>query len=195
MIQRAVLLNAAGFQVVWWAMALGLPRALSVWVAVVALLFMAHHLWQSTHWRHELGVIAASAALGVVVDTSLMQWGQVRVQPVNPEPLAQIQPWWLLLLWMCLGCTLRSSMQWICNWPRVGAVLCAIAGVLSYEAAKGFGLMSWTGVLPDVILAGVWGVCFPVLVLWSNGRLKQRAITQEPSAQPDLNGQSDTAPH
>ena len=50
-------------------------------------------------------------------------------------------------------------------------------------------------VLPDVILAGVWGVCFPVLVLWSNGRLKRSAKGADPLAQPDLNGQSDTAPH
>ena len=194
MIQRAVVINALGFQLVWWAMALGLPQSRFSLIVLVSLAHVALHLRQSADARAEFKAMAASVALGLAVDTALIQWAQVTVHPANPAPLASVQPWWLLLLWICLGCTLRSSMKWICDWPRLGAALCAVAGVLSYQAAVGFGLMDWQGLMPYAILVVAWGVCFPVLVLWSNGRLRPSEAQDLPSSS-TLSEQSDTAPH
>lgn len=194
MIQRAVVINALGFQLVWWAMALGLPQSRFALIVLVSLAHVALHLRQSADARAEFKAMAASVVLGLAVDTALIQWAQVTVHPANPAPLASVQPWWLLLLWICLGCTLRSSMKWICDWPRLGAALCAVAGVLSYQAALGFGLMDWQGLMPYAILVVAWGVCFPVLVLWSNGRLRPSEAQDLPSSS-TLSEQSDTAPH
>ncbi len=167
---KALWLNALGFQCVWWALALGVPRGLGVLSAVVALAYVIWQ-WQQAEDResHMLSMLACVIS-GFFADMALGIVGGVHFMPTNPAPFEALQPWWLTLLWMSLGCTLHSSLQWLCNWPMLSVGFSAIAGVASYQAAVEFGLMQWQGSAPYLILVFVWGLCFPVLLFGVNGK-------------------------
>ena len=167
---KALWLNALGFQCTWWALALGVPLGLGGLSAVVALAYVIWQWQQAVHRKSLMRSVLVCAISGFIADTVLGIVGGVHFLPTNPAPFEALQPWWLGLLWMSLGCTLHSSLQWLCNWPKLSIGLSAIAGVASYQAAIPLGLMQWQGSAPYWILVFVWGLCFPVLLFGVNGK-------------------------
>jgi hypothetical protein len=167
---KALWFNALGFQGVWWALALGVPRGFGVLSALIASAYLIWQWQQAKHRNLVVLSVMSCAALGLVADTLLGLLGGVTFTAANPAPFEGIQPWWLCLLWMSLGCTLHSSLQWLCHWPKLSVLLSAVAGVASYEAAIPLGLMHWQSSAAYWVLVFVWGMCFPVLLFALNGR-------------------------
>ena len=165
----AIWVNALGFQCVWWALALTVPAGHG-WIGLLAAVTYVLGQLRCTNDRPQmLKAIALSAGLGLMGDTALAQLTDVVFMTVNPAPLSKFQPWWLLLLWVSLGCTLQSSLKWLCKWPKFSVVLSALAGVISYQMAVPMGLMQWHDASPYWVLIFVWGMCFPVLLFEVNG--------------------------
>jgi hypothetical protein len=172
---HAIWVNALGFQCVWWALALSVPNGQG-WIGIsVALTYVFGQLRYTNDQPQMLRAIALTAGLGLVGDTALAQLTNLVFMPVNPAPLSELQPWWLFLLWISLGCTLQSSLKWLCKWPKLSVVLSAFAGVISYKMAIPIGLMQWQGVSPYWILIFVWALCFPVLLFAVNGHSSGRS--------------------
>lgn len=169
MIRRMVWLNVLGFQGVWWVMALGLPAGHLAWAMSLGLAYVSWHAWVNrSHWYLEAKVVMACVVLGWLSDSALGHWGQTSFSHANEAPWSAWQPMWLMVLWACLGCTVRTSLTWMTGRPRMGALLSAAAGLLSYEAARVMGLMQWSGWQTPVLLLACWGGVFPLLVRWGN---------------------------
>lgn len=158
----ANLIQLAGFQLVWFAWAMGVPAGL-LWpglVASVAFLGL-HGLWR-TSARADRRAVMVSVLCGLGLDSGLMHLGLLTFAIPNPEPLSQWQPWWMGLLWACLGCTLHHSLAWLESRPLLAAGLGAVSGVLSYEAAARMGGLTMPQ--PELawpVLALFWAVFVP----------------------------------
>jgi hypothetical protein len=158
----APLIQLLGFQGVWFAWALGMAQQLW-WPGLLAsvLFLLAHRLWQAQA-RRDRQAVCLSVLAGFGLDTLLMACGLLTFAVPNPGPLAHLQPWWMGLLWACLGCTLHHALAWLKGRPLLAAGLSAVSGALSYEAAARMGALT----LPQPPLAWVglavfWAVFIP----------------------------------
>jgi len=149
------LLNAALFQVAWFACVLGGARDSSVWglVSVSALLVFA--LAAPTR-RSDLAMGVAAAAVGFLVDTLWIRTGILDYQG------ATVAPWWIVLLWVGVGLTINHSLALFKARPWLGGVLAGASAPLSYLAGERLGAVTiadpW--LLPVVSL--VWAALFVV---------------------------------
>ena len=158
----ANLIQLIGFQLVWFAWALGVPAGL-LWPGLVAsVAFLAlHGLWQPSA-RIDREAVLWSVLCGLGLDSALMHLDLLSFALPNPDPLAGLQPWWMGLLWACLGCTLHHSLAWLKPRPLLAAGLGGVSGVLSYEAAARMGALSLPQ--PELawpLLAVFWAVFVP----------------------------------
>ncbi len=154
------LLQIIGFQVVWFAWALGVPQG-RLWPgALASIVFLAsHHRLLRLEVRDRLAVLWC-VGCGFVFDSALMQLNWLGFEALNPDPLSGWQPWWMLLLWACLGCTLHHSLGWLRGRVWLAVPLCGVAGVLSYQAAAQLGALRLPGQHGAWLLLGVFWACF-----------------------------------
>jgi hypothetical protein len=160
--RHANLIQLIGFQVVWFNWALGVPAGL-YWPGLLsAVLFLAlHGLWLPQA-RVDRRMALGSVLAGLILDSALMGAGLLSFPAPNPPPLAGLQPWWMTLLWACLGCTLNHSLAWLKGRTCLAAALSAVAGALSYEAAARMGALELTDpTLTWVLLAVFWALFIP----------------------------------
>lgn len=137
----ANLIQLLGFQGVWFGWALGVPAGLYGPGLLISLLFLAlHGLWLPQA-RADRQAVLWSVGAGLVLDSALMALGWMSFTALNPPPLQGLQPWWMGVLWACLGCTLNHSLAWMRGRTLLAATLSAVAGALSYEAAARMGAL------------------------------------------------------
>jgi hypothetical protein len=136
------LLQLIGFQGVWFAWALGIPAGM-LWPGVMAstTFLLLHGLWRKSAAADQQAVLISILA-GFLLDSLLMHLGWLSFAVSNPDPLALWQPWWMALLWACLGCTLHHSLAWLKDRALLAAILGAASGVLSYEGAARMGTLT-----------------------------------------------------
>lgn len=159
----AHLIQLIGFQVVWFSWALGVPAGLTWPGLLSAVLFLTlHGLWLPQA-RADRRMALGSVLAGLILDSALMAAGLLSFPAApNPPPLAGLQPWWMTLLWACLGCTLNHSLAWLKGRTYLAATLSAVAGALSYEAAARMGALELTDpTLAWVLLAVFWAFFIP----------------------------------
>jgi hypothetical protein len=149
-----------GFQVVWFAWALGVPQGWLWPGALASIVFLAsHHRDLRLQARDRLAVLWC-AGCGFVFDSVLMQLNWLSFEALNPGPLRGWQPWWMLLLWACLGCTLHHSLGWLRGRVGLAVPLCGVAGVLSYQAAAQMGALSLPGQPGAWVTLALFWACF-----------------------------------
>ncbi|MEY2805581.1 MAG: hypothetical protein RL657_2917 [Pseudomonadota bacterium] len=154
------LLQIIGFQLVWFAWALGVPRGWLWPGALASCLFLLAHGQTWRHDRRDRSALLLCVCFGFVLDSVLMHLGWLSFEVLNPGPLAAWQPWWMLLLWACLGCTLHHSLAWLKERVWLAVPLCGVAGVLSYQAAAEMGALSLPGQIPAWLVLTVFWACF-----------------------------------
>lgn len=152
-----------GFQAVWLAWAWGVPRGLLWPGALLSVLFLvAHRLWRNAH-RDDLKATLICIWAGLLHDSVLMHWGWLGFETLNPPPWAAIQPWWMALLWACLGCTLHQSLAWLKDRFWLAVPVSAVAGVMSYQAAHQLGALTLGPPWPTWLALGLfWGLFIPL---------------------------------
>ncbi len=161
--RHANLIQLIGFQLVWFSWALGIPAGLTWPGLLSAVLFLAlHGLWLPQA-RGDRRMALGSVLAGLILDSALMAAGLLSFPAApNPAPLAGLQPWWMALLWACLGCTLNHSLAWLKGRTSMASALSAVAGALSYEAAARMGALELTDpTLTWILLAVFWAFFVP----------------------------------
>lgn len=157
-------LNAAGFQLAWWALVVAVPWGIELGALGLGLALGAAHLHWSAHPRAELRLAALAWLVGVIVDTSLQQAGVIVFRGWSAGPLS---PVWLWMLWALFGLTLDSSMAFLQrhHWA-VSAVAGGVFGPLSYWAGARLEAASFTPSVANIAaLALAWMVALPLLVI------------------------------
>lgn len=157
--------NFVGFQVGWWACALGARDPRPYGVLVMGIVVLLHLLSPLAAGRRlaELRLLLLAGVLGVVLDGALLHGGALRF-PGAPGP---VPPLWMVALWVGFATTLNGSLRWLAGRPLVAAALGALAGPLSYRAGVALGALE---VRSYGAVALEWSVAM-VLLLW----LAQRA--------------------
>lgn len=162
---RATLLNAAGFQVVWFSAVIGAAQGVAWAGPLAACVFCALVLGLGGRAREDLGVLAVALPLGFVMDTLWVRLGWLSFASPSPEGFA---PFWILAMWAGFALTINHSLSRLRDMPWAAVALGAIGGPLAYAAAaRGFGAASFTGD-STWALAGIglgWAMAMPLLYL------------------------------
>jgi hypothetical protein len=159
------LLNFAMFYLGWFACVGGAGRG-HFWlgpVLVAGLLLV--HISLTANRAQEGYLIMLAGLLGFVSDTVQASLGLYAFTNTSVAPW--LCPPWMVALWMLFATTLNSSMAWLAGRPRLGAVLGALCGPLSYAAGARLGAIE---LHPNALasLAGiaiVWGLAMPALLV------------------------------
>ncbi len=157
---QQLLLNAAGFQLLWWCCILLGNSALPL-----AALLLILHLLLHPQPQAELRVVTLTAAIGMGLDALLGHAGLYRFADQSLIPLLQL-PWWLLLLWLGFGACLRQSLAWLGPRPLLAAVSGGVAGGASYWAAARLGAVEFPmgNALTTLLIASLWLALLPLLL-------------------------------
>jgi hypothetical protein len=161
---RWIIFNALGFQAVWWACVLGAGVGWGWAGPLAAAAFIALHLrWTPTPVR-DLRLLAASLALGLMIDGLLGASGLLDyATAAGPRALA---PPWILALWAGFALTLAHSMACLARRPLAAAAFGLLCGPLAYaSAATVAGAVAFpSGSVPALAAVAVgWAIALPTL--------------------------------
>ncbi len=173
-------LNIAAFQVGWFACVLGAAHG-APWVgAAVAGGVIGLHLMRAPQPRYELMLILFAAALGLVVDTTLMNGRWLAFD--SGFVVAGAAPYWMVALWMIFATTLNVSLAWLKNRRWLASGLGALGGPLAYYSGAKLGAVTLVDTPAALIAIGAaWALATPLLLLAAhrlNGTLMPRAISE-----------------
>ncbi len=165
-----ILINFSLFQVAWFACALGAGNDAPELSIAVVLIVLATHLLLSHNRQRDLQFIIFVAIIGTTTDSILGWFGILRYDGQWFCPL------WLTGLWMAFASTIYYSLSWLKNRLLLSSLLGAIAGPLSYYAGYKFGALQLSNnlLLSIIILAGIWSLILPLLIIFSS--LNTRAL-------------------
>jgi hypothetical protein len=158
-----ILLNAALFQVAWFAAVLGAANE-RAWLGPLVLLpVLAVNLVMVPDRRGELKLWFAAGAIGWLFDTALVAAGVFTpMRQLLPHPFS---PPWMIGLWVNFAATLNLSLGWLHGRPFLAGLFGAVGGPLAYYGGAKLGA---TETLPGVegllLLAIGWGVMTPLLL-------------------------------
>jgi Protein of unknown function (DUF2878) len=161
---KKLILNALGFNVVWFAWAFGVPANQLIVPTFLSVVFVVWHLKTSLTVTHDLQLMALSFVAGLVFDTALQLLQFVQFAVINPKPFDGLQPWWMACMWLAFACTLNHSMAWLGRLHGCLSVLVSgVFGYLSYAGAAKLGALQLaSGYAPIVTLFGFWALFLPL---------------------------------
>lgn len=157
---KKLIVNAVGFNAVWFAWAFLVPKHQYIVPAFLSAVYIAWHLKTSPTARVDAWLIVVSCAAGFMFDSLLVMAGWLQFALPNPAPLNHVQPFWMSVMWAAFACTLNHSMAWLrrLHW-LVASLLCGVLGYGSYLGAMKFGALQMaTGYLPMLVVFGFWAV-------------------------------------
>jgi len=157
-----MLLNAALFQVAWFAAVLGAAHEMAWFGPLVLLPVLAVNLAMASDRRGELKLWAVAGTLGLLFDTALVAAGVFAPRHhLFPHPFS---PPWMIGLWLNFAATLNQSLAWLQARPLLAALFGAVGGPLAYYGGARLGA---TATIPGVeglmILTIGWGLMTPLL--------------------------------
>ncbi len=158
-----MLVNAALFQVAWFAAVLGAAGG-RTWLGPLVLLpVLAVNLAMTPERRGEVKLWVAAGMIGLLFDTALVSAGLFAPKRhLFPYPLS---PPWMVGLWIGFAATLNQSLGWLHGRLLLAALLGAVGGPLTYLGGARLGAAD---ALPQmaglVILAVGWGLVTPLLL-------------------------------
>jgi len=163
---RANLLNAALFQLTWFACVLGGAAGSSVWGALALASLLAFSGTRPL-LRSDLVLAAGLGVVGLVLDTLWIRTGVL-------DYGSAIAPAWIIMLWMGVGLTLNHSLALFAGRPWLGGLMAGAAAPLSYLGGERLGGVE----VPDpallVVVAAAWFALFTLAFAFVGGRLQLR---------------------
>jgi hypothetical protein len=173
-----------GYQLVWFTAAIGAGQGLAWPGIAAALLYAAGQLAAAGRYKADLSVMATALAMGLLVDSGLLQLGLARF--AAPGPIGGITPAWILALWVAFSLTFTQSLAFLQTRLWLAALLGAVGGPLAYLGAQhGWHAIAladpaWRALL---YLTVSWGLATPGLA-W----LARRRLSPAPPASMSLLG-------
>ena len=148
-----------GYQLAWWAGA-ALARAHRAAEATALMLaFAALALATSPRRAATARLMAASVAVGVLLDGGMRAAGLLAFSSsIDAAPA----PPFMMSIWAAFACVL--PIPWVSARPLAGAVAGALGGVLAYRAGAALELLRFTDdVRSTLALALAWAIALPLL--------------------------------
>jgi hypothetical protein len=157
------LLNAAGFQLAWFACVVGVEQRQEALAITFGLMLGLIHLYFSPVRGCDIRLAGWSLAVGILTD-SLLQLASV-IQ-FNGVSMGNLSPYWLWIIWVLFGLTLNSSLAFLKTRSLyISAALGAVFGPLSYLGGAQLGAASTSISHTQIVqLALIWMIILPLLV-------------------------------
>ncbi len=146
-VDRATLLNAGLFQLVWFGSVLGAGVYQSLSYAVVALVLLVLSLRLHQRQRSDLWLVLIALPAGWLLDTLWIRLGVLDYGDTLTAPT------WILLMWIGVALTVNHSLVILRDRPLLGALVVAVFAPVSYLAGQRLGAVD----VPDV--QRLWMVC------------------------------------
>ena len=162
------LFNIIGYQLAWFACVMGAAWDFA-WAGVAfALAVTAVHLLLFRNPR-ELRLVLCAAAIGFIVDTSLVRAHLVEFESTTSSGVA---PLWMVSLWLVFATTLNHSLRWLTSRPWAAALTGAVGGPLAYLAGAKLGALSIASPLPAAFtfIAFLWAMALGLLCVLNGVR-------------------------
>ena len=160
------LVDLAGFQLVWWACALGAGYGRRSTPGILAAaLFLAIQMAIRGRSPTFYRTILAAGLIGFAGESLLVATGLVRY--AAPWPSEHLAPAWIVALWLSFGTTLEIVRQLVGSRPILtGALLGAVLGPVAYCAAAHLGALTFPAAseLGLLVIAALWGLALPTLL-------------------------------
>ena len=158
-----VFVNAALFQVAWFAGVLGAAQG-KPWIGPVAALgVVAWHLARAQRAAPEALLLAAAVVVGAAFESLLVAAGWLRFDAGTV--VAGTAPIWMIALWPVFATTLNVSLRLLHRRIAVAGLLGAIAAPLAYYAGARLGAVEFVNSGAALLAIGAgWLVITPFLV-------------------------------
>jgi hypothetical protein len=164
---RAVILNAAAFQIGWFCCVLAGANQLPWLGTLAALVIVAWHLDKAAFPGRELVLLLIAGTLGGLWDSLLVTAGWL--QYPSGTLVEGLAPHWIVAMWLLFATTLNVSLRWLKQRRALAVLLGAVSGPAAYFAGYKLGGVQ----IPDLplamaVLALGWAVFMPLLMTVSN---------------------------
>jgi len=160
----SVLINAALFQITWFACVIGSAKGL-VWPAFASCAALAVYQLQGKR-RHpsDVTLILASIGLGLIVDSIWVQSGWLIFS--DQRPFSFLAPVWIIVLWVGFAMTINHSLAWLDRHPILPIAMGFIGGPMSYLAGLKLGAVEYqqSVLMVSAGLAVAWAISLLILV-------------------------------
>ena len=161
-----LIFDIVGFQITWWASALGAGAGLWWPGVLVAAVVVALQIGLSKARIATLAAVLAAAALGLIAETAIISTGLIRY--AAGWPIASLPPLWLIGLWMVFGTCIEATARMLGANPLLkGAVLGMIVAPPTYWGGERIGALSFSEPiwLPLAVTAVIWAIATPLMML------------------------------
>jgi hypothetical protein len=149
----------------WIACILGAAAHRPVAGLAVALALTAAHLWLVDDRPAELRLVAATLAIGLVVEAAMTARGIYRF--TSGSVVTWMSPPWLLAMWAQFATTFRFTARAVLASPTRSALFGVLGGPIAFYAGERLGAVTLAQpVLPTYVTLGLaWGVALLVCAL------------------------------
>jgi hypothetical protein len=163
------LINAAIYQVGWFACVLGAARGWGLQGALIAFGLSALHLTLAEKPLPEVKLLLAAGLIGVSVDSLHARFG---ILVFENHAASLLAPIWIIALWVQFGTVLHFCMRWLSGRYRLASLLGLIGGPLSFLGGERMGAAAFgePRAVSITVLAMSWALALPALV-WAADRL------------------------
>ncbi len=153
--------NGLLFNITWFAIVFTHNNVFAVLFVTAHML--VHFSLMGQGWV-EIRLITGVTLMGAVVDRLLFYYGVLAL-----DGHSAMAPFWLTCLWPVLATTFRHAFSSLQQRPLLAAVLGAVGGSLSYSAGAALSDISFgDSMTGPVVMALLWAVLFPLLLLAAN---------------------------
>lgn len=158
------LLNYALFNGVWFVAVFGAAEGHVWWGLIAALVMLVVHLSLVPDRLPELGFVIGAGLAGAVIDSAMTMSGALRY-PTSAEGWSfKIAPPWIFALWFAFAMMPRFSLAWLRGRPKLGFVLGAIGGPLSFLGGNRLGVIEGGSPATWLLLAVEYAILTPVFL-------------------------------
>lgn len=161
----AIVLNAIGYQLVWFATVMGAGEGWWWAGPVAAAAFIAWQLTTSRCRRADAWLLLAAGLTGAALDSIWAASGLMTFAAAVPSE--QLAPLWIVTLWMSFSLTFNHSLALLKTRLWLAAALGALGGPIAYAISG----QAWNAVHFDpkpgpalLALAVAWGIVTPLLL-------------------------------
>ena len=131
--------------------------------------WLTGHLVNAKHPQAEIKLLLASMGMGYVLDGIITRLGVLKFH--EPTTWWWPIPLWMVMMWPNFAGTLNSSMKWLRGRYKVGSVLGAVAGPVSYYSGVKWGAVELPWVAREGTVVGIdwwfWGAMIVIGIEWA----------------------------
>ena len=155
------IMNALGYQAVWFATLLGASLGY-FWLGFLSsLLFAAIMLGFGGKAKADIRIVTIGLVLGIAIDSLFAASGWIRY--AMPWEFVSMAPLWIIALWLSFSFTLNHSMEFLRHNYAVAGLFGLLGGPLAYWCADRLFDVIEYGTDISLVMIGL-GVCWACVI-------------------------------